>query len=199
MPVLLFSAVLQFGTMNRPPAGTFNVPGMRNIFLDKTEVTNSEYRFYLQQLEESGDTAALRMAIPDTAVWHLAYDGHFRDEENHSHYPVVGVSFKQAEDYCQWRSEYVSGRENRKVVYRLPEMKVYQLTQSGESTNKIAEGLYSTDLGFRTFLGLCDNAAEMTRDEGIAIRGYESMDCLATYEYVVPGHRLGFRCMAGFN
>ena len=185
--------------MNRPPAGTFNVPGMRNVFLDKTEVTNNQYRFYLNKLSESGDTAMYFAAMPDTAVWHLAYDGHFTDLGNYAEYPVVGVSFEQALSFCEWRSAYVSDREKRKVVYRLPELKVYQLTQAGQSANKIAEGLYSTELGFRTFLGLCDNAAEMTNAEGIAIRGYGRTECLETYEYIVPSHRLGFRCMAGFN
>ncbi len=183
--------------LNRPPAGTFNVPGMRNVFLDKTEVTNQQYRFYLNQLSKSD--SAYMAALPDTAVWHLSYDGHFADEKNYTDYPVVGVSYIQALKYCEWRSKYVSERENRKVVYRLPEMKVYELTQAGQNANKIAEGLYSTDLGFRTFLGLCDNAAEMTNKEGVAIMGYNRNECLETYEYYVPGHRLGFRCMAGFN
>ena len=85
------------------------------------------------------------------------------------------------------------------MVYRLPDLKVYERSQAGQNTNKIAEGLYSTELGFRTFLGLCDNAAEMTAEDGVAIKGYSRIECLETYEYYVPGHRLGFRCMAGFN
>ncbi len=187
------------GTLNRPPAGTFNVPGMRNVFLDKTEVTNSEYRFYLSQLKLEADTAAFDIAHPDTAVWHLSYEDHFWNEKSYSDYPVVGVNYEQATAYCAWRSKYVSEREQRKVVYKLPEIKVYRLTQAGQPTNIIAEGLYSTELGYRTFLGLCDNAAEMTNTAGIAIRGYQGQECLETYEYFVPEHRLGFRCMAGFN
>jgi hypothetical protein len=199
MLILLLISGLGRSMLNRPPAGTANVPGMRNVFLDKTEVTNRQYRFYLQQLDKTEDTAAYFAALPDTAVWHLAYDGHFSDGDNYAEYPVVGVSFQQAQDFCVWRSEYVSGRENRKIVYRLPEMKVFELTQAGQNANKVAEGLYSTDLGFRTFLGLCDNAAEMTSSKGKAIRGYERTECLETYAYYVPSHRLGFRCMAGFN
>lgn len=184
---------------NRPPAGTFGVPGLRNVFLDKTEVTNDQWRFYLQKLREVGDSAAYLEAIPDTAVWHLSYDGSFFDEQNYAEYPMVGVDYQQALDFCAWRSAYVSERENRKVVYGLPDMKVYRLTQAGKNGNKVAEGLYSTELGFRTFLGLCDNAAEMTSTEGVAIRGYNRSECLETYQYHVPGHRLGFRCMAGLN
>lgn len=187
------------GTLNRPPAGTFNVPGMRNVFIDKTEVTNNEYRFYLSQLKLEADTAAFHIAHPDTAVWHLSYEDHFWDEKSYSDYPVVGVTYEQATAYCAWRSKYVSEREQRKVVYKLPEIKVYRLTQAGQNTNIVAEGLYSTELGYRTFLGLCDNAAEMTNIAGIAIRGYQRQECLETYEYFVPEHRLGFRCMAGFN
>lgn len=198
LPFLALAFSTSFGPMNRPPAGTFNVPGMRNVFLDKTEVTNREYRFYLNELKATGDSS-FQLAAPDTAVWHLSYEDYFWDENSYADYPVVGVDYYQAIAYCQWRSQYVSEREQRQVVYRLPELKVYRLTQAGESTNSIAEGLYSTELGFRTFLGLCDNAAEMTNIEGEAIMGFQREKCLETYEYYVPSHRLGFRCMAGFN
>ena len=197
--MLAFAIGSSFVVLNRPPAGTFNVPGTRNVFMDKTEVTNNAYRFYLDQLREAGDSSAYLEALPDTAVWHLSYEDHFEGTERYGDYPIVGLNYQQAIAYCNWRSEYISAREKRKVVYKLPSLKVFKLTQSGQSTNSIAEGLYSTSLGFRTFLGLCDNAAEMTDQEGVAIKGFTRQQCLETYEYHVPGHRLGFRCMAEFN
>ncbi len=199
IPILVILLGSSAAEYNRPPAGTMGIPGMRNVFLDKTEVTNREYRFYLNQLKELKDSASLESALPDTAVWHLSYPDNFWDEHNYADYPVVGVNFQQALKYCEWRSEYVTHREKRTVIYRLPEIKAYRLTQAGQSSNSVAEGLYSTELGFRTFLGLCDNAAEMTNIEGQAIRGFQREECLEIYEYHVPGHRLGFRCMAGFN
>lgn len=180
---------------NRPPAGTTNVPHLRQVYLDKTEVTNGQWRTFMEAMqEESPDTS--QDYRPDPAIWEVAYGASFEQGQRYDDYPVVGIDFAQAQAFCRWRSEYVSQREKRTVTYRLPSLKVYKLSQSGRSDNKVAEGLYSVNIGFRSFVGLCDNAAEMTETEGVAIRGWQREECLEIMDYVVPSRSLGFRCMA---
>lgn len=184
--------------MRKAPPGMQKVQGLRNTFLDKVEMTNARWRHYLRQLrKEHGDSSAqLQEALPDLALWNLAYGEDFLDSTARPHHPLVGVTYQQAVNYCQWRSTYISGREHREVEFSLPSMMVYKLAFDDGNDNKIAEGLYSTGLGFRSFLGLCDNAAEMTAAEGSAIYGYSENGCLETFNYGAPSHALGFRCMA---
>jgi gliding motility-associated lipoprotein GldJ len=65
------------------------------------------------------DTAITNKALPDTLCWRseLAYNEpyveyYFR-HPSYNLYPVVGVSWKQAYDYCLWRSD----RVNENILY----------------------------------------------------------------------------------
>lgn len=198
--LLLLLVYPQLGMLvpRKAPPGMQAVPGMRNAFLDRVEMTNQRWREYLDALrQENGDTSqTYRSALPDLALWNLAYGEDFLDGHSMAEYPVVGITHDQAMAYCRWLSDYISKREHRKVVYNLPSMKVYKLAFDDGNANKVAEGLYSTGLGFRGFLGLCDNAAEMTNLTGVAISGYNGEACLESLSYGAPSHALGFRCMA---
>ena len=187
-----------FAPARKAPAGTVAVPGLTNIFLDKVEITNISWREYLYSLKQKhgADSEEYLEALPDTGIWKQAYEAPFFRPGIYDEYPMVGVTYNQAQAYCTWRSEVVSSKENRKITYSLPSLKVYKMASAKTDLNKIAEGLYSTNLGFRTFLGLCDNAAEMTVVEGQAIRGSEREQCAEIFEYYVPMRKLGFRCMA---
>lgn len=89
-----------------------------SFFIDKTEVANVHYREYLYWLEnvfgQAGMDSVVEQAKPDTLVWRseLAFNEpyveyYFR-HPSYNYYPVVGVSWKQATDYCIWRTDRVN-------------------------------------------------------------------------------------------
>lgn len=87
-----------------------------SFFIDETEVANVHYREYLYWLERTfaADTFIMRKALPDTLVWReeLAYNEpyvqyYFR-YPSYNYYPVVGVSWQQAHDFCVWRTDRVN-------------------------------------------------------------------------------------------
>jgi len=87
-----------------------------SFFIDETEVANVHYREYIYWLENtfSADTAIMAKALPDTLAWReeLAYnepyvDYYFRYPA-YNYYPVVGVSWLQAHDFCIWRTDRVN-------------------------------------------------------------------------------------------
>ncbi len=87
-----------------------------SFFIDETEVANVHYREYIYWLENtfSGDTTIMARALPDTLAWReeLAYnepyvDYYFRYPA-YNYYPVVGVSWLQAHDFCVWRTDRVN-------------------------------------------------------------------------------------------
>lgn len=100
-----------------------NVPKrvtVNSFFIDRTEVANIHYREYLFWLnkmfdpEDPANTKILQAAYPDTLVWRseLAYNEplveyYFR-HPSYNMYPVVGVNWQQAHDYCIWRSDRVN-------------------------------------------------------------------------------------------
>ena len=87
-----------------------------SFFIDETEVANVHYREYIYWLENtfSSDSAVLAKALPDTLVWReeLAYNEPFVEyyfrHPSYNYYPVVGVSWLQAHDFCIWRTDRVN-------------------------------------------------------------------------------------------
>ena len=93
---------------------------VRSFYLDETEVTNSEYLLYLQVTkevfppEEEEYKNIYASALPDTLVWRsslgnteLLSESYLRHPA-YADYPVVGVSWLQAVQYCKWRTSAVN-------------------------------------------------------------------------------------------
>ena len=88
-----------------------------SFYMDETEISNLEYREYLFWLQRVyGETypEVPRRALPDTLVWReeLSYneplvETYFRHPA-FMDYPVVGVNWNQAVEYCKWRTDRVN-------------------------------------------------------------------------------------------
>ena len=83
--------------------------------IDQFEVSNKKYRSYIHWLEKIfipiGRDSIVRAALPDTTVWKtdLSYndpmvEGYFRSSV-FNEYPVVGITWEQANDYCRWKRD----------------------------------------------------------------------------------------------
>jgi len=94
---------------------------VNSFFIDRTEVANVHYREYLYWMENVFNDPQyqniLDAAKPDTLVWRseLAYNEPFVEyyfrHPSYNYYPVVGVSWKQAADFCIWRTDRVNELE----------------------------------------------------------------------------------------
>lgn len=107
---------------------------VQSFYMDETEVSNVDWHFFMEDyLKSDGGKARERDLTPDTTVWlrDLAYNDPIA-ETYFSHpafytYPVVGVNWHQANEYCKWRTEAVNNsiqEEDEEAVlypsYRLP-------------------------------------------------------------------------------
>ena len=88
-----------------------------SFYMDQTEVSNLaylEYLYWLDRVFGQDFPAVVRNARPDTLVWRekLAYneplvENYLRHPAYHD-YPVVGVTWVQANDFCLWRTDRVN-------------------------------------------------------------------------------------------
>tara|TARA_B000000609_G_C24175408_1_gene353521 strand:- start:438 stop:2066 length:1629 start_codon:yes stop_codon:yes gene_type:complete len=99
-----------------------NVPRrvtVSSFYLDETEVTNADYLEYLywtKRMYNNSYPEVYKKILPDTLVWRdkLGYNEPFVNaylrHPAYRNYPVVGVSWQQATDYCAWRTDRVNER-----------------------------------------------------------------------------------------
>ena len=103
---------LMFKWNNQPRRVTVS-----SFYMDETEVTNQhwlEYLYWLDRVYGVDYPEIYNKALPDTLVWRskLAYNEPYVDyylrHPAYKDYPVVGINWLQANDYCQWRTDRVN-------------------------------------------------------------------------------------------
>ena len=88
-----------------------NQQHVQSFYMDQTEVTNVMYLEYLDWLKRNEDYDVYMGALPDTLVWRnkLGYAeemvNSYLRHPAFSDYPVVGVSWVQAYEYAEWRTD----------------------------------------------------------------------------------------------
>ncbi|HOI32890.1 MAG TPA: SUMF1/EgtB/PvdO family nonheme iron enzyme, partial [Bacteroidales bacterium] len=88
-----------------------------SFYMDQTEVSNLdylEYIYWLNRVYGQDFPLVVQRALPDTLVWRnrLSYNEplvevYFRHPAYHD-YPVVGVTWLQANEYANWRTDRVN-------------------------------------------------------------------------------------------
>jgi len=88
-----------------------------NFYMDETEVSNLdyvEYLYWLSRVFGASHPQVYQKSLPDTLVWRekLGYNEPLVEtylrHPAYRNYPVVGVSWLQANDYCLWRTDRVN-------------------------------------------------------------------------------------------
>ena len=99
---------------------TPNQQHVQSFFMDESEVTNLMYMEYLDWLKRLFDpndenyTNIYNGALPDTLVWRnrLGYNetmtNNYLRHPAYKDYPVVGVNWIQAVEFCKWRTDRVN-------------------------------------------------------------------------------------------
>ncbi len=113
-----------------------------SFYMDEVEVTNFywlEYLYWLERVFVADYPEIFKKALPDTLVWRskLAFNDpyveYYLRHPAYRDYPVVGVNWLQANDYCAWRTD----RVNEIILIREGLFEHY--------TNQINEDHFTTD------------------------------------------------------
>lgn len=132
---------------------TPNQQHVQSFFMDESEVTNLMYMEYLDWLKRIFDpndenyTNIYNGALPDTLVWRnrLGYNetmtNNYLRHPGYKDYPVVGVNWIQAVEFCKWRTDRVNEDILEKNKY---------LKRDAKLTDATAEKSFSTETYINT-------------------------------------------------
>ena len=90
---------------------------VNSFYMDRTEVTNFhwlEYMYWMKRVYYKSYPHVYKKCLPDTLSWRrtLGYReklvNYYLRHPSYRDYPVVGVSWLQATDFCKWRTDRVN-------------------------------------------------------------------------------------------
>ncbi len=132
------------------PTGTFDYQGkqvsVQSFYMQKTEISNLEYRTFLFDLLIQGRKDEFLKARPDYKQWSILQnkedspmEQHYFSHPAYDNYPVVNVSREGAEMYCVWLTKemVISVEDKKKSQYndvRIPVREEWVMAASSGGT-----------------------------------------------------------------
>lgn len=162
-----------------------------SFYMDKYEVSNLNWREYLHWMQLVFGKVApqlVEQAQPDQTVWReeLAYNEpylqNYFEHPAFSNYPVVGVTWEQAMDFCAWRTDRVNEMALVKAgIIAAPDFSSLQSNENFEditknfifNTNKyLYDETYNPTVGKKPKTDLKGNERKVKRSDGILFADY---------------------------
>ena len=108
------------------PAGNVGDTAIAEFYISSIEVTNQQYRDFVNELQDSGALDKVKIVLPDSAQWDQVlrpcgpYLSSYFRHPAYNDYPVVNISRHAAELYCTWLTEKYNATAKIKVHFLLP-------------------------------------------------------------------------------
>ncbi len=112
------------------------------LYACKFETTNADYQAFLQDIKQRRPDLQYSL-LPDTAKWNNGKKANLKLQKNYfsakkyATYPMVNISYEQANFYCNWLTQQYHLNPNRtfkKVIFRLPSRKEWNEAVYGLNT-----------------------------------------------------------------
>jgi len=116
------------------------------LYVSKFEVSNLDYRNFLTDIRNNNKLEIYLHCLPDTLVWKnkLKYTEpfvqfYFRNS-SYDNYPVVGISYESAIEYCNWLTDKYNNdikKKYKKVLFKLLNKDEWTFAANNGDTSKV--------------------------------------------------------------
>lgn len=123
---------------------------VNDFYMSKYEVSNSQWRAYVNDLEANKGAKVANGALPDTSLWkskplvNQPMEKYYYSHHAYADYPVVNITKEQAMDYCKWLKQQLLNDKDflfDSVEVRLPtEIEWEYAARGGRDYNKYPWG-----------------------------------------------------------
>lgn len=182
------------------PPGTTSLDKKAGSYIDVAEITVHDWCEYLQWLKANKGIRSEEYinALPDSAICEKLYGAvRYFQHPKYRNYPIVGLTYEQATNYCQWRSDRVNEKMKKgKVIYTLPDVYDLQMAyKKQKSPKKLPSTIVPINKKSRKISGIGYNVQEYTADPNVVLIGMEGKSLMFD-DFTGVNHLLGFRCKA---
>ncbi len=196
---VLFCKIVIFATIAIPP-GTITLDKKTKTYIDATETTVANWAEYLYWLQTTKGIQSEEYinALPDSATCEKLYGAtRYFQHPKYKDYPIVGLTYEQAVNYCKWRTDRVNEITKKgKVTYSLPDVYDFQAAYSKQKNNKnFSLTIIPVNQKSKKITGIGYNVQEYTSDPNVILIGSKE-NTLLFDDFIGINHLLGFRCKA---
>lgn len=114
-----------------------------SFYLQKFEVTNAQYRVFLNDLKAKGDLTNFQLANVDSNAWNSSasmnnkYKDYYFSHPAYANYPVVNVSYEGAVLYCQWLENKLKASDGKLSAIKVRLPKREELIRAGRMNTNL--------------------------------------------------------------
>ena len=125
------------------PSGNNGDSLITEFYISSIEITNQQYRDFLNDLSDSGATEKLKLARVDSAGWNMILRfgepmlaNYFRHPA-YNDFPVVNITRRGAELYCEWLTAKYNRTARQKARFALPTQQQWEYAAKGGNPKAI--------------------------------------------------------------